>query len=312
MDSYQRLLVVVDEHDFSLKGIARALYMASRTTNASIIVMLLEHGSFVSRLVDTFEHGNEADTGEGLNGHSTQMSLDKKRHCITQFIQTNRQNGLSISQASISCHSCDDVLSFCEDFKVDTIFIAASRHKLWNWLTIKALDTRLVRESPRPVVVVKDHLWEPGGRILSLVDPCNNGEDEQALNKKVLQTAEHFTRLLKGYCHLLDCYYGETPSISFHQSVSPEGDEQYHFERLSRYSSEYHLLPDRSLKAREYCHLVKELPEDAIESLSKKVDSELVIIGDKGTSSFFSNLCGHAADQVIDRINCDLLVVKPQ
>ncbi|MCG9696819.1 universal stress protein [Shewanella sp. Isolate11] len=304
MDSYQRLLVVIDEHDFSLKGISRALYMASRT-NAVVIVMLLQHGNFVSRLVDTFEQSDS----ESLP-NTKHLTIEKKRQCINEFIKSTCQSGLSISQAAINCTSCDDVLTFCDDFKVDAVFIAASRHKLWNWLTIKALDIRLIRESTRPVVVVKDHLWEPGGRIISLIEPCTEDIEHKELNETVLQTTAHFTQLLKGDCHLVDCYFGETPSISFHQAMTPESNEGYHFEQMSKYTSQYHLLPSNVKTVNEHFHLAKELPEDAIESLSKRVDSELVILGDKGTPNLLSNLCGNVAEQVIDRINCDLLVVK--
>ncbi|QYJ84678.1 universal stress protein [Shewanella mesophila] len=305
MDSYQRLLVVIDEHDFSFKGVSRAVYMASRT-HASIIVMILEHSNFVNRLVDTFEH-NDTQT----DGERRPCTIEKKRQCLDEFIKSTSRTGISISRAAISCHSSDDVLQFCHDYNVDAVVVAASRHSLWNWLTIKPLDVRLVRESSHPVVVVKDHVWQPGGHILSFVEPCSDDQDHRALNEAVLQTAEHFTQLLDGDCHLIDCYYGETASISFHQPISPEADEQYHLKQMSLYSSQYHLLPDNIKFPNDHLHVAKALPEDAIESISKQVDSELVIVGDMGHSNLLSNMCGNVAEQVIDRIGCDLLVVKP-
>ncbi|MXR67549.1 universal stress protein [Shewanella insulae] len=304
MDSYQRLLVVVDEHDFSLKAVSRAVYLASKT-HAAIIVMMLEHSHFVNRLVDTFE--------PEANQRQTQpQTKEAKLSCLNSFINQAAQSGLAISQASIVCHSSDDVLQFCEDFKVDAVILAASRHKLWNWLTIKPLDVRLIRESSRPVVVVKDHLWQPGGHILSLVEPCADDVTHKALNDAVLQTSEHFSQLLAGDCHLIDCYYGDTPSISFHQVLTPANDEHFHLQQMSNYSSRYHLQPQGEAVNKQHLHLAKSLPEDAIESIAKEVDSELVIVGDTGNGNLFSNMCGHVGEQVIDRIQCDLLVVKPQ
>ena len=267
---------------------------------------MLEHSNFVNRLVDTFENGDAQ-----LNGEHKPCTVEKKRQCIDEFIKSTSRTGISISRASISCHSSDDVFQFCRDYNVDAVIIAASRHSLWNWLTIKPIDVRLVRESVQPVVVVKDHLWQPGGRILSFVEPCTDDQEHKELNETVLKTTEHFTQLLDGDCHLIDCYYGETPSISFHQPISLETDELYHLKQMSLCSSRYRLLPDNINSSRDHLHVAKALPEDAIESLSKQMDSELVIVGDMGHSNLLSNMCGNVAEQVIDRIGCDLLVVKP-
>lgn len=308
MDSYKRLLVVIDEHDFSFRGISRAAYMANKS-RAHILVMLLEHSHFVTRLVETFHHSQASDPS---NVGNLAQTISAKRHCLADFIQTVAQTGVAISPASTSCHCIDDVLQCCRDFQVDAVLISASTRQLWHWLAIKSLDVRLLKESPRPVVIVKDHAWQPGGRIVSLVEPCAEG-GQKSINEAVLQTTEHFTQLLKGDCHLLDCYYGDSPSISFQQPVMPETDEQYHLCQLSLYSSRYHLLPnqsDRHVSASHF-HVTKALPEDAIAKLAKQVDSELVIVGDCGQSNLLSNMCGNIAEQVIDRIDCDLLVVKP-
>ncbi len=305
MNNYQRLLVVIDEHDFSLKGVARALYIASRS-NAVVVVMLLEHGSFINRLVDTFEH-DELETA----ALTQPLSLEKKRQCIQQFIKSTSQSGLRISQSAITCSCCDDILRFCDDLKVDAIFTAASRHKLWNWLTIKALDIRLIRESLKPIIIVKDHPWEPGGRIISLIESCTEDTDKKALNEKVLESTAHFVHLLQGCCHLVDCYFDDHLSLNDDRRNKFALDEHHHFQLLSDYSHRYHLLPSNTLASHQHFHLAKSLPEAEIEILSKQVDSELVILGEQGGFDLLNHFYGNVAEQVVERINCDLLVVKP-
>ncbi|WP_394229509.1 universal stress protein [Shewanella colwelliana] len=302
MDSYQRILVVVDEHDFTLKGISRAAYIAGKN-HAAVIVMLLEHGNTVNRLLDAFEVKTE------IGKPST---LEEKYYCLHEFTKKAAHTGINISMASISCHSSDDVMQFCLDFKVDAVVVSASRHKMWDWLTIKPLDLRLVRESDQPVFVVKDHPWQPGGHILSFVEPCCEDEDHKSLNSTVLQTSAHFSHLLQGDCHLIDCFYGDNPSISFHLENDQRTNQQHHIEKLSNCLSQYHLDSRGGNDNNSLLHVAKALPEDAIESVAKEVDSELVIVGDFGHQGLLNNMCGNIAELVIDRINCDLLVVKPQ
>ncbi len=311
MDSYQRLLVVIDEHDFSLKGVSRALYVASRT-HAVVVVMLLEHGNFVNRLVDSFEHEHKAI----VPTESQSLSLEKKRQCIQQFIKSTNRSGLPISFAAVTCSSCDDLLTFCHDLKVDAIFIAASRHKLWNWLTIKALDIRLIKESLKPIIIVKDHLWEPGGQIISFVETCSEDLGKKALNEKVLETTAFFIKLLKGHCHLIDNHpvdesYAaqaliETDSCTNQLTLH----ENNQFQQLSAYNNRYQLLPNDSKTVHEHFHFTRTLPENEIEALAKQVDSDLVILGQQASSDLTSNFYGNIAELVIDKINCDLLVVK--
>lgn len=70
------------------------------------------------------------------------------------------------------------------------------------------------------------------------------------------------------------------------------------------------MLPETITAPNEHFHLAKALLEDAIESVAKQLDSELVIVGNIGPSHLFANLCGNLEELIIERIRCDLLVVK--
>ena len=61
----------------------------------------------------------------------------------------------------------------------------------------------------------------------------------------------------------------------------------------------------------ENVHLCIDLPENAISNLSTELDSELVILGDCGHRGLLSTLSTHVSEEVLNNVNCDLLVLKP-
>ena len=52
--------------------------------------------------------------------------------------------------------------------------------------------------------------------------------------------------------------------------------------------------------------------EDVIESVSNEIDAELVILGTIGRTGISAALIGNTAEHVIDRLNCDVLAIKPE
>ena len=63
--------------------------------------------------------------------------------------------------------------------------------------------------------------------------------------------------------------------------------------------------------AKENTHIKEGLPEDVIQSLANKLDAELVILGTVGRTGLSAALIGNTAEHVIDRLNCDVLALKP-
>ena len=52
-------------------------------------------------------------------------------------------------------------------------------------------------------------------------------------------------------------------------------------------------------------------PGRAISELAKKQDVDLIVMGTNARTGVFGALMGNTAEQVIDRIECSVLAVKP-
>jgi universal stress protein E len=53
------------------------------------------------------------------------------------------------------------------------------------------------------------------------------------------------------------------------------------------------------------------LPEDVIPKYAQQLDAELVVLGTVGRQGISAALIGNTAEHVIDKLNCDVLAIKP-
>jgi len=53
------------------------------------------------------------------------------------------------------------------------------------------------------------------------------------------------------------------------------------------------------------------MPEDVIPRVATALDAEMVIIGTIGRTGLSAAIIGNTAEHVIDRLDCDVLALKP-
>ncbi|MBW3737186.1 universal stress protein UspE, partial [Enterococcus faecalis] len=58
-------------------------------------------------------------------------------------------------------------------------------------------------------------------------------------------------------------------------------------------------------------HVEKGLPEEVIPDLAEHLQAGIVVLGTVGHTGLSAAFLGNTAEQVIDHLRCDLLVIKP-
>jgi len=64
--------------------------------------------------------------------------------------------------------------------------------------------------------------------------------------------------------------------------------------------------------AAENRHVKEGMPEDVLPEVAKILDAEMVIIGTIGRTGLSAAIIGNTAEHVIDRLDCDVLAIKPE
>jgi len=293
METYENILVVIEDQNFVTKAVYKAVNLVQRS-HGKVSILLFNNTSVISRFSNYIAHN-------GKDKSST--TLHRKGAILQKLINTLKKSGVNISSKLITCNRYDAILTEAEDNNIDTVLLAASNHDFWDTYNVNPIDSYLIGHCPHPLLIIKNHEWEPEGNILSAVEVFNNKSEHQQLTKKVLEESEHFSQLLTGSCHTLDCYSDENVNMYFEPSQK-ESNRDYHLSLMKKYCQNYHL-------SFENFHLSQELPETAISQLSTEIDSELVILGDCGHRSLLNKFSVHVSDEVLNNVNCDLLILKP-
>ncbi|MEP0354950.1 universal stress protein UspE [Paraglaciecola sp.] len=191
----------------------------------------------------------------------------------------------------------------------DLIVKGTQQHDTLESVIFTPTDWHIMRKAPVPVLLVKEHDWPKGGKIIAAINVGADDDDHISLNNQVTKHANSFGCLLASDVYLVNAYPSTPINIvvnipNFDPSKHQETVKIYHEDCMVKHGKEYQ-IPS------EQCHVGMGLPEDVIPDCASKLDAELVVLGTVGRQGISAALIGNTAEHVIDRLNCDVLAIKP-
>lgn len=159
---------------------------------------------------------------------------------------------------------------------------------------------QLVRYCPKPLLLLKDRPWSQKPVILAAVDPIHSHHKPLQLDHKIVSTAVSVGAQLGGTVHVLHAYAEVGRPFALPDKVIKAHGQVFE-----------ELLADFSL-APENCHLVDESPVFALQNYEEKLGGEIIVMGALSRSRLADALIGNTAEKVLDYLESDVLIVKPQ
>lgn len=172
-------------------------------------------------------------------------------------------------------------------------------------------DWELLRLSPMPVLLLKQTRAFRRPVILAAVDPERTYDKPARLNQQILRLGAAFARALHGALHAGYAYV-PLPLTAF--SAGGLSDEQV-IGLEARAARAARAKLQRTVRGmgipRHRQHTLGRHPVDAIAQLATRTRSAIVVMGAISRSGFKRLLIGNTAERVLDRLACDVLIVKP-
>ena len=172
-------------------------------------------------------------------------------------------------------------------------------------------DWELLRRSPVPVLLVKRARSYRRPVVLAAVDPEHSYQKPTRLDQQILRLGASVARALHGTLHAGYAYV-PLPLTAF-SSGGLSDDKIAGLEARATLSARARL--QRTVRAvgipRTRQHVLGCHPVDAIPQLARSTHSAIVVMGAISRSGFKRLLIGNTAERVLDRLSCDLLIVKP-
>ncbi|AWL11959.1 Universal stress protein [Saliniradius amylolyticus] len=301
MLDFNNILVVVDPTVEQQKALNRAVELAKKT------------GADITAFLTIYDFSYEMTTMLSVEERETmrQAVVDDRTEWLSELITSQVQDDSITVKAKVVWHNrpYEAIVHEALEHQYDLIVKGTHQHSALKSVIFTPTDWHLLRKSPVPVLLVKDHDWRDQGHILAAVNVGTEDEEHAKLNDKIATTAKAYADTLNADMNLVNSYPGTPVNIaveipefdpaSFNQSVKE------HHEQTMREFADKHGI------GQEHCFVREGLPEDAIPAAARNVDAELVVLGTVGRQGISAALIGNTAEHVIDELDCDVLALKP-
>jgi universal stress protein E len=196
--------------------------------------------------------------------------------------------------------------------KIDLVIAESHRHRAAARLLLSNTDWQMIRVCPCPVLFVKSARPYERLRVLAAVDPLHAHAKPEALDHLIIDTGAAIAELFGGRLHAAHFYALTTP-FALGPGLEPMPLPVAIAERhAGEVAAAFAALTTRHELPARRTHLRIGLASQELPKLAAKLDAQLVVMGAISRSSLKRLFIGNTAERVIDRLSCDVLVLKPE
>ncbi len=305
MDENKSILVVIDPSTDRQPALERATWLAAHL-GATLELLICDYDQQLS--------GGRFLASEAMEGARLAL-LDMHKRRLESLATPLRKQGLEVRTDARWEHPLDHgVLRKVAELQPiitikDTHYHGAVQRALFS-----NTDWNLIRGCAVPLLLVKPRQPAAVPRILAAVDPMHEFDKPAALDHAILALAKELEVALQGK---LDVFHAFDPAPAIASAAgsiaSPiavpvreltEALENNHKSALSA------LLRDYPVD-KEAVHLQQGVAAEQLLALSRKLPADIVVMGAVARSGIKRVFIGNTAERVLDRLPCDLLIVKP-
>lgn len=303
MRAIRRILVAIkDPGSRSLAAVAKAAQLA-RAFGAELELF---HGIATLVYTNTFASGGRSVTDVQRSTRARYLSQ------LETVAERLRRHGLKVNvSADWDFPVYEAVVRRASRIKADLIVAErhAGRHLAPRLLHLT--DWELLRLSSVPVLLVKSPRAYRRPVVLAALDPGHAFSKPANLDNEILRVGGMVTEALRGTLHAMHAYVplpiGAVPA----QALSGSMVERIEADALARARTAFERTLRKVKIPAARRHLVARHPIDAIPATARESGSAIVVMGAVSRSGLKRVFIGNTAERVLDRLTCDVLVVKP-
>jgi len=303
MLKYRNILVYIDPTQEQQPALKRAVEIAQKEKNAKITLFLSCYD--LTYEMTSLSSADERETMQSL-------VIKDNEEWLNTLAAPYLEEGLKIT-CQVLWHNrpFQAAIQLILKNGYDLLIKSTHPHSQLSAILFTPTDWNLLRKCPIPLLLVKADSWTENTNILCAID-CKSIQDSEQhdLSESILTEANDIAAMIKSNIHIVNAYPSPPMNImmelpEFDPIHYEDGLKKIHQETLDEYAKKYNIDSKNT-------HLRQGLPEDVISDVANELDATLVILGSVGHSGIGATLLGHTAEQVIDKLNSDLLALKPK
>jgi len=304
MSEQKRILVVVDPTASFHPSIERAAWLA-RHTAAHIELFISD---YAPQVADPRAHGAAAmDTRAAL--------VERHRRRLEQLAEPLRASGLTVDvEARWDYPLHDSIVRKAEDDAADFVIKDTHYHSVLKRSIFSNTDWSLIRNCAGTLWLVKPR--PPGQRpcFVAAVDPLHERDKPADLDHRIITTAKTLAGELHGELHVFHAYDvaaaiamstdSMTMPIALPINELADAMRAQHTEAVEALCKKHGIPPERT-------HVHQGGTRQLLLTLTEQLRADAVVMGALSRSGLKGLFLGNTAEDVLDRLHCDLVIVKP-
>ncbi|MCQ4345982.1 universal stress protein [Pseudomonas stutzeri] len=298
----KQLLVIIDPTQTPQPALARAAWIARRS-GAALELLICEFNS-------TLDSGLLFDA-PALDKARASL-LAQRREWLEQLAAPLRQEGLTVGcevRWGKPLHKM--IIVRAEELKPDLVLKTAHSHGLIRRLLLSNTCWQLLRYCPAPLWLVKPEGEWRGQRLAAALDPTHSADKPAALDHQLIAVARELSQTLGLEDHYLHSYAPLPRTLVFDAELV--ADYEYYVERTGeRHREAFEQLLEGHAIDKPRSHLLQGFAEETLPRFVEENAVDLLVMGAIARGHLDTALIGHTAERVLENVDCDLLVVKPQ
>ncbi|MGX5173733.1 universal stress protein [Aliikangiella sp. IMCC44653] len=191
----------------------------------------------------------------------------------------------------------------CHQKSFDMVFKSGNRSESFLYTPS---DWQLMRHCPEPVMIVGDSPWKEGGTVLAALDLGSNKKRSLELNENILKQSMKLAKSTGSNVHA--CYSIAVPKALIDLDlIDPKTYADKMKESLDPIIRK--LVEEAGLD-RDRLHLVSGKPAKEICRIAKEINADVVLLGNKNSTSLRGRIMGNTAESVLNKVAADVVVIK--
>jgi universal stress protein E len=209
------------------------------------------------------------------------------------------------------------ILRRVEESSPDLVVKDTHHHSAIRRALLTNTDWSLIRDCPTPLLLTKHREWSPHPRILAALDPEHVGDQPPILDHAILDAADLLAKTLQGELHVVHAFLSAAllaavtgagaGAMALPTGMSAGAVVMRERERIGAVVAKVvaaHALPAGHI------HLEQGSAVDVLEIVARSLPAEVLVMGAVSRSRLQELFIGSTAERVLDRLPCDVLIVK--
>lgn len=273
--------------------------------------------------IELFHVMDEPDPGRSFPETATAAAVGKLRADIAGKYRQRLERFArdeSLSGVRVTCTASWDyppheaIIRRALATRTDLVIAATRHHIPGGRLLLRNTDWELIRHCPVPLLLMKSRRPYRKAVVLAAVDPFHRHARPADLDKRLLDTGGLFARLLHGTLHIFHAYMPlitvQPPAMTAVAPVLvPQEIEDAHGKQIGRAIRQ---LADTVGISRTRTHVYMGDVAGELGAATTRTGANIVVLGAVSRSALARVFIGNTAERVLERLKCDLLVVKPR